>query len=294
MRHRLTMNTLQMTDALERLAELLEMRGENPLRVDAYHRAAEMIGLRPVLTREHRDAIADDLLARPFGVEVDDAITEALAADRLALLEDLESRPGPREILQSIPGVGPVLAARLNDRLGVETLKELERAASDGRLDAVAGIAKGKAVAIRDELRRILVESNRELGVSGELPPPPPLELLLTLDIEYRHRASVGDLDNVTPRRFNPNDEQWLGVLRERREQWRFTVAYANTRRAHEERKVRDWVSIWFATDGVEESSTVITSQTAVLRGQRVVRGREGECRRLYHGSVQSAVVQMR
>jgi hypothetical protein len=280
-----TMNNAQMADALDRIAVLLETRETNPLRVDAYHRTAEIIdGIEPSRLVRNREDLMRAIADRPFGEEVAEVVRDLFSRSRSEFLERLEAEPGPKEILQRIPGVGPVLAARIHSRLGVETLKELERAAQDGRLDAVAGIARGKADAIREELREILSNSGQVPGIGTELPPPPPVELLLALDAEYRERAEAGELDVVVPRQFNPKQQPWLPVWRARRDGWKFTAAYTNTRRAHEERRVRDWVTIWFEKDGAEDSSTVVTSRTATLRGERVVRGREAECRQLYRG----------
>ncbi|MGZ3265337.1 MAG: hypothetical protein ACXWI4_06565, partial [Croceibacterium sp.] len=53
----------------------------------------------------------------------------------------------------------------------------------------------------------------------------------------------------------------------------------SNTRQAHELGRVRDWVVIYFQTDGLPEGQcTVVTERRGELAGQRVVRGREAEC----------------
>ena len=43
-----------------------------------------------------------------------------------------------------------------------------------------------------------------------------------------------------------------------------------------------DWVVIYYEREGNEGRNTVITRHRGEFKGERVVRGRERECRRLY------------
>jgi len=63
---------------------------------------------------------------------------------------------------------------------------------------------------------------------------------------------------------------------------WRFTAMFSNTARAHELKKNRDWVVVYFERDGEEDHCTVVTEQSGPLKGRRVVRGREKSCRAHY------------
>lgn len=62
------------------------------------------------------------------------------------------------------------------------------------------------------------------------------------------------------------------------KEGWHFTTMFSNTARAHDLKKTRDWVVIYFECNGMEDQCTVVTEQSGPLKGQRVVRGREKEC----------------
>jgi hypothetical protein len=86
----------------------------------------------------------------------------------------------------------------------------------------------------------------------------------------------------LTPRRFNPEGRAWLPVLHTEREGWSFHVLFSNTARAHQLGMTHDWVVIFWERDGDENQCTVVTEPRGPLRGRRVVRGREGECARLY------------
>jgi putative hydrolase len=64
---------------------------------------------------------------------------------------------------------------------------------------------------------------------------------------------------------------------------WHFTALFSNTARAHELKRTRDWVVIYFYNDHHEEGQhTVVTETSGPLAGKRVVRGRETECRAYY------------
>ena len=108
----------------------------------------------------------------------------------------------------------------------------------------------------------------------------PAVELLLQVDREYRERAARDDLPTIAPRRFNPQRTAWLPVLHTVRGNWHFTALFSNTARAHELGRTRDWVVIYFYDDHHQEGQhTVVTETRGPLRGRRVVRGREEECR---------------
>jgi hypothetical protein len=90
---------------------------------------------------------------------------------------------------------------------------------------------------------------------------------LLAIDIDYRKKAAAGKLPKIAPRRFNPEAKAW-------------TALYSNTARAHELDRTRDWVVIYFYDDDHQEGQcTAVTETHGAMMGQRVVRGREAECR---------------
>jgi putative hydrolase len=61
-----------------------------------------------------------------------------------------------------------------------------------------------------------------------------------------------------------------------------YTALYSNTARAHELDMIHDWVVIYRDDQDGDGQWTVITSQFGPLRGKRIVRGREDECRHYY------------
>ena len=274
---------------LRQMAELLHAQQANPFKVGAYRRAADTVerlpvGVRDVLAQHGREGL-DALPGIGRGIAA--AIAEILQTGRWVQLGRLRGSLEPAALFQTVPGVGPELAERIHDALGVETLEALEVASHDGRLDAVPGVGPRRAAAIRAALAEILGRSGL---VRRTLPDDaasagaePPAALLLDVDREYRDKAQAGALPTIAPRRFNPGGEAWLPVLHTHREPWHFTALFSNTARAHELGRTRDWVVLYFHDDDhVERQRTVVTETRGSLQGRRVVRGREAECRAWY------------
>jgi hypothetical protein len=181
-------------------------------------------------------------------------------------------------LFASVPGIGRVLAKRLHGELGLETLADLEAAARDGRLNTVNGFGGRRLARIRDSLAHRL--GRVRLPPSAESPPA--VKELLDVDREYRDKAATGQLQRIAPRQFNPTREAWLPILHTRRGTRRYTALFSNTAHAHRARKTRDWVVLYSDNGAGKTRHTVITAVFGPLRGQRVVAGREDECRALY------------
>jgi hypothetical protein len=279
-------------DVLERVADLLAAQDAQAFRVRAYLSAARTV-------REHAAPIAD-LLGREglaglealptIGRSIASAIRELVETGRLGMLERLEGQVSPEDLFSTVPGIGETLAHRIHAELGTETLEELELAAHDGRLDGVPGFGHRRTLAVRDSLAGILSRSARRrarlISAQGRPAEPehdrPDLALLLGVDADYRRLARAGQLRTIAPRRFNPAGEAWLPILHAEQGGWSITALYSNTARAHQLRKTRDWVILYYERDGHESQCTVVTETRGPLTGRRVVRGREPECRGYY------------
>lgn len=277
-------NNATIAQALAEMAALLEAQGDNPYRVAAYRRASETVAqLGSPLRDIHRSGGVAALDALPgVGQRIAAAIVEMLETGHWQQLERLRGGSDPEALFRTIPGVNPDLAMRLHEALGVDTLEALEGAARAGRLETVEGIGPRRAAAIGAALTQMLDRRRRGLsrGLTGA---EPPVALLLQVDREYRAAAEADRLPKIAPKRFNPENRAWLPVLHTNQSGWHFTALYSNTARAHELGRNHDWVVI-FAEDEAhhEHPCTVVTAGRGALVGQRVVRGREMECRQWY------------
>lgn len=189
----------------------------------------------------------------------------------------------------SVPGVGPELAQRIERKLGIHTLEQLELAAHTGRLQTVAGIGAGRARRVRDALKLHFDGAHQAESKPGAAGPNPPVGDILTIDHEYRHKARVGLLARVAPKRFNPTGAAWLPVLRTTLNDVRYTAFFSNSATAHRAHKTHQWVIVLAERDGHRREFTVVSDTHGDFRGERVVRGREPECRQYYAHSHQAA-----
>ncbi len=270
---------------LRQVAELLHAQGANPFRVGAYRKAADSVEQYPGSLRELFAAKGlpglDELPAVGPGIAA--AIAEMVETGRWVQLERLRGSLDPALLFRTVPGIGPELARRIHDALGVDTLEALEAAAHDGRLEAVPGVGARRIATIRAALADILDRSRLRRRPPAESAPEPPVDVLLDVDREYLEGARAGRLPTIAPRRFNPEHEAWLPVLHTARGNWHFTALFSNTAKAHELERTHDWVVLYFYDDHrAENQRTVVTEHHGALAGRRVVRGREAECRAHY------------
>lgn len=267
---------------LREAADLLALQGANPFRVNAFRRAAATILQMPRDIREVVEAEGPTgVVAIPnIGRGIASAIIEIVATGRWGRLDRLRGELDAGRLFQSVPSIGPTLAERIHDTLHIDSLEELEVAAHDGRLEAVPGIGRRRVAAIRASLAAMLGYFRSTTRVARNAPP---VSVLLDVDKEYRRKSEQGTLPLITPRRFNPKAEAWLPVLHTERSGWHFTALYSNTARAHELGRTHDWVVVYYSDhDHQEYQCTVVTEFRGPLRGKRVARGRESECRDFY------------
>lgn len=127
----------------EEIADLLEIRGDNPFRIRAYRNAARTVGEFP------RDlkTVLDQGQALPklpgVGADLEGKIREICASGTCGLLARLHREmPAAITELLKIPGLGPKRVRLLHDALEVETLEQLRRAARSGKIREVPGFGE--------------------------------------------------------------------------------------------------------------------------------------------------------
>jgi hypothetical protein len=145
------------------------------------------------------------------------------------------------------------------------------------------GVGPGRLRDLLAELDARLGSRARPKAHEGE----PKVEDLLAVDEEYRLRAGEEGLPTVASRSFNPEGESWLGLLHRERDGWKMRALFSNTAVAHRLGQTRDWVVVYFDKGTSSGQRTVVTETRGDLKGRRVVRGREAECRAHYHGPLQ-------
>lgn len=121
------------------IADLLEIKGENPFRIRAYRRAAQNI---EGLTKDVAETPKDELIKVPgIGQDLAGKIEEYVKTGRLQFYEDLKKEvPEGLSALLSVPSLGPKTAKLLFERLKIKDIETLEQLAREHKLIGLPGI----------------------------------------------------------------------------------------------------------------------------------------------------------
>ncbi|RLE14275.1 DNA polymerase/3'-5' exonuclease PolX [Candidatus Aerophobetes bacterium] len=145
------------------IADLLSIKGENPFRIRAYEKAADIL--------EHLSGNIEELYREGklkqipgIGKGILEKIETIIKTGTLPLYEQLKSNfpPGLIEII-SIPDVGPKTAKLLYEKMGIKNVEELEDAAKKGMLRGLAGMGERKEENILRGIKLYRMRSSRML-----------------------------------------------------------------------------------------------------------------------------------
>jgi DNA polymerase (family X) len=187
------------------IADIMEIKEGNPFKIRAYRRAAlNLEGLNQDLAEfSHKE-----LLEIPgVGADLAAKIEEYLSTGSMSFHEQLKQEvPVGVFALLAVPGLGPKTAKTIYERLGVQSLEELEAAAAEHRLAGIRGIQQKTEENILKGIAA--VKRGRERQPLGRMLPAA-LDLVETLKkramlerIEIagsirRRRESVKDIDLI-------------------------------------------------------------------------------------------------
>jgi putative hydrolase len=155
--------------------------------------------------------------------------------------------------------------------------------------NGLLGVGRKRLRGLIDALAGRLGRFRLAEPVEGE----PSVADILHVDQAYRDQSSRSLLPTIAPRRFNPTNEPWLPLLRTAQNGWRFRALYSNTALAHRLNQTRDWVVVYFTDGHSNGQRTAVTETRGDLRGRRVVRGRERECREHYQNVREQAAAEL-
>ena len=154
-------------DALDELADVSEILGEQGFRVLAYRRAATRI-------RETGASVAELALAGTakelpgIGATIESKIVEMTQTGSMAALEKRRAEvPGEVRQFLRLPGLGPKTAARIWRELGVTTLEELRVAAEGQRVRALQGLGAKSEERILEALAKGFGPAPERRGLLG-------------------------------------------------------------------------------------------------------------------------------
>ena len=196
---------IDIANIFDRLADLLELEGENPFRVRAYRNAAATVENLPQ-NLEEMVKKGDDLTSLPaIGNDLAQKINDIVNHKEIDLLKRLEEKnPIDFEELNRIQGLGPRRIKKLYEILNVQNIDDLYHAAEEQKIRDMPGFSKKIEEHILEEIKKIKEKYNRMKISTAEQNALPIVEYLREnrsiQDIEiagsYRRRKeTIGDLD---------------------------------------------------------------------------------------------------
>ena len=130
----------QLARVLEEIAVFLELKGENPFKIKAYHTAARTIEKVDMDMAEL--ALKWDTI-KGIGKTIGQQVEEFAATGQLTYHEELKVAVPPVLFdLVKVPGLGPKKALVLHEKLGINSVGELEYACRENRLKDLAGFGE--------------------------------------------------------------------------------------------------------------------------------------------------------
>ena len=140
-------------EIFDKLADLLEIKGENQFRVRAYRNAARTVSS---LSRNVGDLAKEEkgLDGIPgIGKDLAEKIRTIVASGKLPLLEEIRKEmPASLSTLMKVRGLGPKKIATLYKELKVASLEDLKKAATEGKIHELAGFSAKTEQAILEGL----------------------------------------------------------------------------------------------------------------------------------------------
>lgn len=133
------MKNQEIAGIFNEIADLLEIKGENPFRIRAYRRAAQNI---EGLAKDVAGLSKEELLEIPgIGHDLADKIQEYITTGKIKSHEDLKKEvPEGLAALLTVPSLGPKTAKLLYERLKIKDIDELEHLAREHKLTGLPGI----------------------------------------------------------------------------------------------------------------------------------------------------------
>jgi len=187
------------------MADLLELKGENPFKIRAYQRAARTIEHLPkeieIMLEE-----GEDLQTIPgVGEAIAKKSTKLVRTGKLRVYEELKAEfPEGITTLLEIPGIGPKTAKRLSTELGIKSVDDLEQAIKDGRVASLFRLGDKTADNILQQIQALRRKDQRiPIGealpvvdeVLNALRPMLGVKNLTAAGSLRRFRETVGDID---------------------------------------------------------------------------------------------------
>ena len=192
------------SNMFEKIADILEIQGESPFKVNAYRRASRVI---LELNENIETLVEDNRLGDLPGIgdALEKKIEEYLSTGTMKKYEEVTSEISP-DLLEmlKIQNLGPRTISMLHKKLGIENIPQLEKAIVEDTLLDLPGMGKKKVENIRRGLELYINSTERiSIGaaypiverITSELKSKTSLDKISTAGSVRRMRETAGDID---------------------------------------------------------------------------------------------------
>jgi DNA polymerase (family 10) len=201
------MKNAEIASLFEKIADVLELKGENTFRINSYRRAARVIN---DLTEDIKEIADKGRLKDIPGIGEGHAtkIEEYLKTGHMTKYDEVMKGVSEETVaLMQIPGLGPKTVSMLNKELGIVGIADLEEAIHKGKLQGLRGLAEKKIENILKGIELYRTSQQRiPLGVAfpvvnrivARLGKTKGIKAIQAAGSLRRMKETVGDIDILT------------------------------------------------------------------------------------------------
>jgi DNA polymerase (family X) len=161
------MKNKELADLFEKMADILEFKGENPFKISAYRKASRIIG---DLTQDIEEIAENGKLKGIPGIGEGMAqkVVEYLKTGKISKFEEVKKGvPDELIAIMDIPGMGPKTLSMLHKEKGISNFSQLEKALEDGSLLGLFGMGEKKIENIKRGIQLLKQSKGRmNLGLA--------------------------------------------------------------------------------------------------------------------------------
>src|SRR4030043_1397353 len=213
------MKNKELSDLFEKMADILELKGENPFKISAYRKASRILG---DLTQDIEEITEKGELKKIPGIGEGMAqkIEEYLKTGKVSKFEEIRREVSDELIaIMDIPGMGPKTLAMLHKEKGINNFSQLEKVLNDGSLLGLFGMGEKKIENIKRGVQLLKQSKGRmNLGVAFPVArrvADPLRQKTGSKKIEWagslrRMKENIGDIDILAT---GPDKEKILQVF---------------------------------------------------------------------------------
>jgi len=200
------MENIEIAKIFHEIADLLEIKNENPFRVRSYRNAGHVIAELPENLKsivENDEPILDEISG--IGKSIHEKIVEIVKTGKCKFHDELlkELPPTILELLQ-VSGIGPKKVQLLYKELGIQSVSDLEKAAKAHKIHTLAGMGEKTEENILKAIENLKQSKGRfKLGIAMTYAVPL-IEYLKNIDGVIhvseagslrRRKETIGDID---------------------------------------------------------------------------------------------------